>query len=348
MFVCADCEAVLTAPVSSVALPAHAYQTYGYKLLPALLEPGTYAVDPEPSGSPWRRWDEVGAEEAEARGVYAPVYSLSYGPPGEVAVAPGDIRGTTLIPDRCDGSCCGLDGRSGPNLACAQCGQAVASLIDDCSMWQVVWLDPSAVRRVDVDAPARRVLSWEELRESWPEKPPVEPTGAWSPEWEAAVAVALAHLIAVSDGVPVIVPGGHVADVFRRAVDALLPPGPPARTLTLAGPGLSATGTDIALVPRHPQTGDVWPSGTRAAVPLAAEVWMHLAFDDARRRIPATGGLPDGVHRDDPPPLLPFGRFRPDWNVFLYTLARMPEVRQPWLRAIHDRVRTDRSGALFW
>ncbi|WP_424531781.1 hypothetical protein ACOZ38_17230 [Sphaerisporangium viridialbum] len=164
VFTCVDCGALLTSPVSQFALPAHAHahahQKYGHELLPALLEPGTYAVNPEPSGPPWRQWKEIGAEEAEARGVYAPVYALSYGSPG--AVAPGDVRGTVLIPERCDGYCCGLDGRDGPNLACARCGRAVATLIDDCSYWQVVWLDPRAVRLLDVDAPARRVLSWEE------------------------------------------------------------------------------------------------------------------------------------------------------------------------------------------
>ncbi|GAA4585922.1 hypothetical protein GCM10023194_30200 [Planotetraspora phitsanulokensis] len=347
VFVCANCGAVLTAPVSQVALPAHAHQTYGHELLPVLLESGTYAVDPEPSGPPRRRWEEVGAEEAEARGVYAPVYSLSYGPPGAIAVAPGDVRGTVLIPERCDGYCLGLDGRDGPNLACAQCGDAVGTRIDDCSFWQVVWLDPCAVRRV-VKASTRRVLSWEALREECPETPPVEPIGAWSPVWEAVIAVALAHLVAVSGGVRVVVPDGPIADMFRPAIDSLLPPGPPAKTLAPVGPGLSAASTDIALVPLHPQTGEAWPSEAQAAVPLAADVWMHLAFNRDRRLIPATGGLPDGVHRDDPPPLLPFYPFRTDRDVFLHTLARMPEVRQPWLRAIYDRVKAGRFGHRPW
>src|SRR5690242_17232210 len=99
VFACTGCDAVLTAPVSRVALPVHADQQFGHELLPALLEPGTYAVNPEPSGPPWRRWEEVGADEAAARGVYAPVASLSYGPPGRVGVAPGDVRGTVLIPE---------------------------------------------------------------------------------------------------------------------------------------------------------------------------------------------------------------------------------------------------------
>ncbi|MEU4701906.1 hypothetical protein [Nonomuraea dietziae] len=347
VFACAGCGTVLTSPVSQVALPAHAHQRYGHDLLPALLEPGTYAVNPEPFGPPWRKWEEIGAEEAAARGVYAPAHALSYGPPGAVAVAPGDVRGTVLILERCDGYCCGLDGRDGPNLACARCGDAVATLIDDCSCWQVVWLDPRAVRLLDVDAPSRRVLSWEDLPEQ-PETPPVEPLGAWSPVWEAAVAVALAHLLAASGGMRVVVPDGPVADVFRPALDALLPPRSPAKSLALAGPGLPATAADIALVPRHPQTGETWSSCAGATVPLAADVWMYVAFNRDRRLRPASGGLPEGVYRDDPPPLLPAFSFRADRGVFLHTLARLPEVRQPWLRAIYDRAEDNRSSHAFW
>lgn len=106
----------------------------------------------------------------------------------------------------------------------------------------------------------------------------------------------------------------------------------------MAGPGLSVAVTDIALVPRHPQTDEVWPIGARAVVPLAADVWMNLAFHDDRRLVPAAGGMPDGVRRDDPPPLLPLTPFRPDWQMFLSTLARLPEVRRPWLRFIYDQV----------
>lgn len=338
VFTCAGCGAVLTARVSQVALPVHADQQYGHELLPALLEPGTYAVNPEPSGPPWRRWEEVGADEAETRGVYVPVHSLSYGPPGRIGIAPGDVRGTVLIPERCDGYCLGLDGRNGPNLACEGCGHAVATRMDDCTLWQVVWLEPCAVRLVDVEGPARRVAGWEMLREEHPGTPPVEQPGWWSPVWTAAVAAALAHLVAVSDGKRVTVPDGPVAEAFRGAIDALLPPGPPAQNLVLAGPGLPGTVTDLALAPRHPRTGEVWPAGARAVVPLAADVWTHLAFHDDRRLVPAATGMPDGVRRDDPPPLLPRSPFRPDREVFLSTLARLPEVRQPWLRALYDQV----------
>ncbi|MEV7808984.1 hypothetical protein AB0O28_39135 [Microbispora sp. NPDC088329] len=330
-----------------VALPAHAHQRYGHDLLPALMEPGTYAVDPEPSGWPWRPWEEVGAREAETRGVYAPVYSLSYGPRGAIAVSPGDVRGTVLIRGRCDGLCCGLDSRNGPNLACERCGREVATRIDDCSYWHVVWLDPRVVRAAGADGPARRVLAWEELRDGQAEIPPVEPKGAWSPVWEAAVAAALAHLLAESGGARVGVPTGAVAEVFGPVLDVLLPPGPPMKSLSLAGPGLPAAAPDIALVPRHPQTGEAWPYDAGAAVPLMAEVWTYLAFHDDRRLIAVAGGRAGAACHDAPVPLLPYGPFRPDWDVFLYTLVRLPEVREPWLRAVYDRVKEGRYSRPF-
>lgn len=353
VFGCAGCGAVLTAPVSRVALPAHAHQMYGHDLLPTLMEPGTYAVDPEPSGPPWPRWDELGSGEAEARGVYAPVYALSYGAPGAVAVAPGDVRGTVLLPDRYGGFCCGLDGRDGPNLACAQCGQAVATRIDDCSLWQAVWLTPDAVRCLPDAGPADRVVGWDALLEREP-TPPIEQSGAWAPQWEAAIGKALPHLLVASAGAPVAVPDGPLAEILRRALDALLPPGPQAKTLALTGPGMSPPDADIALVPMHPQTGEEWePPGTAEAVPLAFDVWLYLAFQDDlavpndRVPVPIAGGLPKGVHRDDPPPLNPAWRFRADWRIFLHTLARLPEVRRPWLRRIYDSVQARPYGFPF-
>ena len=345
VFACSRCGTALTVPVSRVALPVHAHHRYGHELLPPLMAPGTYAIDPEPSGPPWRPWSEIGAEEAEVRGVFAPVPVLSFGAPGAIVVAPGDVRGTVVIPERCDGYCMGLDGRDGPNLACARCGRPVATRIDDCSLWQAVWLAPDAVRRLPVDGPAPRTVGWETLAEECEGTPPIEPPGVWSPLWEAAVGEALAHLLAASEGAPVAVPDGLAADTFGRALDALLPPGPPARSAVLAGPGLPVPdpAPDLVVVPRHPQTGEVWqpPGGTgnRPVVPLAADVWVHLAFHRERPLLPVTGGLPDGVLRDDPPPMRPWGPFCPDSGVFLNTLARLPAVRRPWLRRIYDRVR---------
>ncbi|MEV4570163.1 hypothetical protein AB0K12_40980 [Nonomuraea sp. NPDC049419] len=131
-------------------------------------------------------------------------------------------------------------------------------------------------------------MDWEELLST----PPVDQRGYWNPQWKASVAVALAHLLAVSGGERVAVPDRPVAEAFRRAIDSLLPPGPPKRYLRLAWPGLSAAITDIALVPWHPQTGEVSPCEAGALVPLAAGVWTYLAFHDDRRLVPAAYGMP--------------------------------------------------------
>lgn len=346
VFACSGCGTVLTAPVSRVALPVHAHQMHGREqLLGVLLRSGTYAVDPDPIGPPWRRWAEIGADEARARGWYAPAHVLSCGPRGAVVVAPGDVRGTVAIPDRLGGHCCGLDGQDGPNLACAGCGRPVATRIDDCSLWQATWLDPREVQGItDGDAP-RQELGWQELGDEWPGIPPVEPAGWWSPQWEAAVAAALAHLLAVSDGSRVDVPGGGLlADAFGRSLEVLLPPRPTARAMALAGPGLPGVAADIALVPRHPQTGECWaPSRAVDVVPLDYEVWTYLASHRRRTPVPRSGAVPDHVRRDAPPPLMPFHPLQPDQAVFLSTLARLPEVRRPWLRAIYDQVRAGRS-----
>ncbi|QXE35632.1 hypothetical protein KQY30_16575 [Streptomyces sp. GMY02] len=349
VFACVRCDAVLTAPVSRRALPVHAHQKYGHQLLPALMESGTYAVDPEPSGPPWRPRSEIGPDGAEARGVFAPVSGLSFGAPGAIVVAPGDTRDTVLIPERCGGYCMGLDGSDGPNLACAGCGQEVGTRIDDCSYWQAVRLDPRAVRRLPTDGPACRTIEWEALAEERPGTPPVEQSGRWDPRWEAATGAALAHLLAASEGAPVTVPDGLLTDMFGRALAALLPPGPsaaPTRKAALAGPGLPALtqAGDIALVPCHPQTGKAWqPHSTAPApapvVPLAAEVWTYLNSPHERLPVPATGGLPDDVLRDDPLPPHPRRPLRPDWAIFLNTLAHLPAVHQPWLRRIYDDVR---------
>jgi len=163
-FMCANCGAALTVPVERVALPVHAHQKSGYGLLGVLMEPGTYAVKPGPFGPPWRPWAEVTAAQAEAAGVYAPVYALSEGPRGAVVVAPGDMCGTAFIPERSGGYCCGVDGRDGPNLACSRCGRPVATRIDDCGHWQAVWLDPGAVRRITGGGRPPEPLTWNDLQ----------------------------------------------------------------------------------------------------------------------------------------------------------------------------------------
>ncbi|MFJ9825367.1 hypothetical protein ACIRSU_13495 [Streptomyces sp. NPDC101160] len=336
VFVCAGCETVLTVPVARVPLPPEAHHTYGHEFMPPLMAPGTYAVDPLPSGPPYRAWEEVSEAEAAAQGVFAPVHGVSFGPRGRVVIAPGDVRGTVLVPEQCNAyCCCGIAGGPEPNMACAACLLPVGSREDDCGLWSAVWFEPHAVRRVSTGAPAP-------VRES-ERLSPIDPRGGWNPRWEAAAGAALAHLLAASGGGPLTLPGGLVTQVFGPAVKTLLPAEGPVRRVGLAGPGVQADGLDIALVPYGtPPPGDV------AAVPLADGAWAWLALPGETRPIPASGTLPGGVLRDDYPlPDHPWRVLRPDRGAFLYTLARLPGVRSPWLRALYDRARTAPYGSVF-
>ncbi|MEU9092502.1 hypothetical protein [Streptomyces sp. NPDC048428] len=366
-FVCSRCGAELTGPLSHVSLPVHTHQIYGNGAqMPVLMEAGTFAVDPEPSGPPWRLWDEVDPVEAAARGVYAPLFSLSDGAPRAIVIAPGDIRGTRLTPENGSGACCGLDGREGPNMACRTCGLAVATRIDDCSLWQTVWLAPEAVRRLRTDDADAEPLSWAELLEEGKSTAPYEPIAtwggpelgsshywSWNPQWEAAAGHALAHLLAASGRRPVRVPKGIVADVFQRALDALLPVGPPARHAVIAGPGQPApdADVDILLVPVHPRTGQMWAPGGPAAsthlVPLPLGVWLWMTLPQPYLPIPASGRLPRDVLRDDPLPPRPVSLFRADRETFRHTLVRLPAVRDPWLRTVLDNLTHHGSADLF-
>ncbi|MEU9481889.1 hypothetical protein [Streptomyces sp. NPDC048191] len=366
VFVCASCDAELTVPLSEVSLPAHARQKYGNGIqLPVLMESGTFAVDPEPWGRPWRMWDEIDPDEAAAHGIYAPVYALSDNAPGAVVIAPGDIRGTRLIPEKRGGACCGLDGADGPNLACEACGLPVAARVDDCSLWQAVRLSSDAVHRVLVDLVDAAPLSWTELMEKGEKAPPYEPIAtwggrfgashywSWSPQWEAAAGQALAHLVAASEGQPVQIPNGLTADVFQRALDALLPAGPPMRRAVLSGPGRPSpdAGADILLVPVHPQTGQIWtpvvPTASAYAVPLPLGMWLWLVSPQPYPPLPASGGIPRDVLRDDPLPPRPTSLFRADRGTFQNTLVRLPAVRSPWMRRILENLTHDTSSHLF-
>ncbi|MFC9246204.1 hypothetical protein ACFT7S_20045 [Streptomyces sp. NPDC057136] len=364
VFVCAGCGAELSTPLSQVTLPAHAHQKYGNGIqLPVLMEPGTFAVDPEPWGPPWRTWDEIHPDEAAVRGVYAPVYALSDGAPGAIVIAPGDARGTLLIPEKGGGYCCGLDGADGPNMACEACGLPVASRIDDCSLWQAVWLVPDTVRRLPVDGADAAPLSWAELMAEGKGTPPFEPIAtwgsqlgtshwwSWSPQWEAAAGRALAHLLAASQGLPLTVPDGLTKEMFQRALDALLPAGPPARRAVMAGPGRPAPDADIFFVPTHPQTGEAWtpadPTASAYPVPLPFGVWLWLAFPEPYLPVPASGSMPDGVLRDDPPAPRPHHLFRADPGAFQHTLVRLPAVRSPWLREILENLMQHMRARLF-
>ncbi|MER5207232.1 hypothetical protein [Streptomyces sp. NPDC002825] len=342
MFVCAGCGTELTAPVSRVALPVHTHHGAWEELHPPLMEPATYAVEPRPTGPPWRRWEEVGAETAARQGVYVPVFGVSFGPRNRIVIAPGDSRSMTLIPDRCEGHCQGVDGREGPNLACEGCGRAVATRWDDCGLWQAVWLEPDAVVRRSSGLPAGPPPGWDDLRRAEHRVPPVEPDGSWSRRWHVAVGVALAHLVVAAEDRPVTLPAGPVAELLGHAVGLYLPAGPgAARTVGLAGPGIPTPRPrpDVLLVPRHPLTGASWrpPGDEGAVVPLDSGVWAHLAHLGETSPLPATGALPEGVLRDDYPlPPHPWCPLTPHHRAFVDTMAGLPAARALRPRGFHD------------
>ncbi|WP_223279835.1 hypothetical protein [Streptomyces sp. SDr-06] len=312
-----------------MALPVHLAGTHWEELHPPLLESGSYAVDPAPYGPPWRQWDEVGACEAAKRGYFAPYGALPDGPPGSVLLAPGDMRATGLILERAGGYCRGIDGRDGPNLACLGCDLPVGTRMDDCGCWQVVRLIAQEVVRLPAP-PERPIMDWAELLA----------TGAlWhrlSEYQDIPAGVALAHVVVAAGGAPVEAVPGPVAELFGRALGALPPAGGGVKRLGLGGPGFGESATDLVLVPVHPQTGEMWqPRGGAVPVPMDAALWAELAFPPHRARLPVVGGLPTGVERDDPLPPHPQCRWQPSRKAFRYTLARLPAVREPWLRAIH-------------
>jgi hypothetical protein len=145
-------------------------------------------------------------------------------------------------------------------------------------------------------------------------------------------------LLAASGGDPILISDQQVAGIFRPTLDRLVGPvsTAPKRTLVLAGPGLPDPAGDFALVPEHPQTGEHWPvTQPVKPVPLAWDAWRHLAF----HRDPKPVGRSVPLLPEAPPALLPGHRLEPDGQIFLTVLARLPEVRQPRLRAIYDRGR---------
>ncbi|GCD96090.1 hypothetical protein [Embleya hyalina] len=263
--------------------------------------------------------------------------------PGEecadIVIAPGAIRGTRLIPDVRGGACCGVDGGGGPNLACTACGLPVATRIDDCSLWQAVWLDPHAVHPVRVGGIDPAPSSWEKLTGKGEGTCPVVPIATWNPQREAAAGQALAHLLVASEGRPVGVPDGLTADMFRHTLAAVLPAGPPEQCAFLAGPGHPIPDASaIVLVPVHPQTGRVWtatgPAASAYPVPLPLGVWLWLTSPRPHPPMPASGRLPRDVLRDDPPPPLPNGPFRADRGTFEHTLLGLPGAHARQLREV--------------
>jgi hypothetical protein len=137
--------------------------------------------------------------------------------------------------------------------------------------------------------------------------------------------------------------------VFQRALDALLPIGPPERHAALAGPGQPPEAdAGILLVPVHPQTGQAWaPNGLAAPaclVPLPLGVWLSMASQQPH---PVAGRIPRDIVGDDPPLQRPDHPFRADRETFRHALVRLPAVRSPWLRSILEDLTQHRAAGLF-
>ncbi|MCX4553439.1 hypothetical protein OG204_33735 [Streptomyces sp. NBC_01387] len=195
-----------------------------------------------------------------------------------------------------------------------------------------VWLEPDAVVRRPSGLPAGPPADRDDLERAEHRVPPVEPDGSWSRRWEAAVGVALAHLVAATEDRPVTLPAGPVAELLGHAVGRYLPGGPGARSVGLAGPGIRMPRprADVLLVPRHPLTGAPWrgPGDEGAVAPLDSGVWAYLAHPGETSPTPATGVLPEGVLRDDYPlPPRPWRPLMPHHRAFEYTLVGLPAAR---------------------
>jgi hypothetical protein len=63
--------------------------------------------------------------------------------------------------------------------------------------------------------------------------------------------------------------------------------------------------------------------------------------------VPAAGGVPPEVLRDDPLPPLPHRLFRADRGTFEHTLVRLPAVRSPWMRAVLEKLSQDGPAGIF-
>lgn len=141
---CAGCGTVLSGPVRRVEMPAPLHWSLldHHHINPALLEPGTYAVDQAEHGR-----DRV---------------------TGTYMLSPGDVRGTRFAHAWASTGCWSFDGWR-PCMACEGCGTLVASRTDDCGVPQntrfdpdlVVWEDCGA-DRCDAPDPFALVADWDQ------------------------------------------------------------------------------------------------------------------------------------------------------------------------------------------
>ncbi|GHG43186.1 hypothetical protein [Streptomyces hydrogenans] len=147
-FQCGSCRRAVTPTIAERSLPtfdtddgwhrpeASPSDANGHSTDPVVrMPPGTFAVDPDPSGPPYVL-DEVSG------------FLVESGPRGTIVLNPADGLGLEEHPDVAmrRGYCCGMDGEWGPNLVC-MCGAAIATLYSDCYQVQELRLQPDTVER---------------------------------------------------------------------------------------------------------------------------------------------------------------------------------------------------------
>ena len=123
---------MLTRPVEQLAALPERREGPFPSFLPTV-EPGEWAVDPEPAG--------VGP------------HGEKYGAWNCAVLNPDDLLDLPPHPNGARSSgCCGRDGCDGPNVICPSCGAEVATVRDDCWSYVEARLEPAAVRQQQVPA----------------------------------------------------------------------------------------------------------------------------------------------------------------------------------------------------
>ncbi|MFJ5723493.1 hypothetical protein [Streptomyces sp. NPDC093149] len=89
------------------------------------------------------------------------------------------------------------------------------------------------------------------------------------------------------------------------------------------------------------------PAASAYPVTLPFGVRLWPAFPEPYLPVHASGGMPDGVLRDDPPARRPHHALRVDPEAFRHTLVRLPPVRSPWLREILGNLTQHMRARLF-
>ncbi|MGK5551069.1 hypothetical protein ACSNOI_05590 [Actinomadura kijaniata] len=310
-FHCARCDAVLTGALLRVPMPRPGYQPYhevGFR--PVLMTHGTYAIDRD----------------------------------GTYVLAPGDVSGTRLVPERCADGCIGIHAEDGVNLVCASCGADIGGRTDACDAWQETRLPPGLVRAEDEPTDEE---PWENPDEPFG-RAPVDDAGDLDWLWFGRLGVCATEVLVRSQGRPVHFAGGGalvIRDFLRGMLagtghaDAMRALGPgerPEIVCDLGGPGRAPVAVEgarsLTVVPGAPD------EGTGDEVAAHPRVWAYLAHEHDRP--PRGAGRwwdEEAPRRVSPAETRSHGL---NWRCHDLPrhLAGRPEAAHPWLRDLLARI----------